>query len=203
MDVTNDFPEEEEPGREIDISQLTPAQRNTLIHKLLSDEMSGLSAKLYEFGKEQEQLKEEIEKVNHNYKEQHEKYGNIHRDSASDQYMVLRWLGRQRVIPIANKMADLLRVVGICQKGSVALPYTKYIGHRREQNICITYKITNTEGFEGIGYKYHVTKVWEKIDKWLEEHGEYEAFYNCKNKKEQDAFITNLHRRYVDGKDPA
>jgi len=191
--VSND----DEPKKEININKLSPAQRTTLIQQLLAKDMQGLYAEIYEVKKDQIEMKEEIEKANYNYKEQHEKYGNIHRDSSSDQYMVLRWLGRQRIIPIANKMSDLLRAVGICQKGSVALPYSKFIGHRKDENLCITYKITNTEGFEGISYKYHVTKVWEKIDKWLEEHGEYEAFYNCKNKKEQDAFITNLHGLYA------
>jgi len=132
---------------------------------------------------------EEISALKDELKAQDEKTSYIHMKSADENYLTLRNLGRQHNPPILNKMKYLLQFARVLQETNEMLPYSRFLGGGNP--LVVSYKITYANGFEGLSYKYHVTRTWERVNTALEECGLLVEFNACKNKKEVDRFIDN------------
>jgi len=131
----------------------------------------------------------EIEKLKNNLDAQSEKVFFIHARSADEKYLTMRMLGNRNIPPIANKMTRLLQYAGILQIGK-SIPYSNALAGKGP--IAITYKISNAQGYEGLGYKFHEARTWEIIHKKLKKDELFNNFMNCSIKEELDKFIGKL-----------
>jgi len=131
----------------------------------------------------------EIEKLKNNLDAQSEKVFFIHARSADEKYLTMRMLGNRNIPPIANKMTRLLQYAGILQIGK-SIPYSNALAGK--EPIAITYKISNAQGYEGLGYKFHEARTWEIIHKKLKKDELFNSFMNCSTKEELDKFIGKL-----------
>jgi len=131
----------------------------------------------------------EIEKLKNNLDAQSEKVFFIHARSADEKYLTMRMLGNRNIPPIANKMTRLLQYAGILQIGK-SIPYSNALAGKGP--IAITYKISNAQGYEGLGYKFHEARTWEIIHKKLKKDELFNSFMNCSTKEELDKFIGKL-----------
>ena len=131
----------------------------------------------------------EIEKVKNDLLRQNEKVFFIHSHSADEKYLTLRTLGQRNIPPIANKMTRLLQYAGILQKGKT-IPYSNLLTGK--EPISVTYKISNAQGYEGLGYKYFEAKTWEIAHKKLKKDNLFNDFMSCKTKEELDKYLGKL-----------
>jgi len=131
----------------------------------------------------------EIEKLKNNLNAQSEKVFFIHARSADEKYLTMRMLGNRNLPPIANKMTRLLQYAGILQIGK-SIPYSNALAGK--EPIAITYKISNAQGYEGLGYKFHEARSWEIIHKKLKKDELFNGFMNCSTKEELDKYIGKL-----------
>jgi len=170
------------------IEQLSPEQQESLrqvmneraIAKQLDTLAAGVQLVRSESEERDRQLREDLKKALD--------AGN-RRMKGADNYYAKSILGKafQPMIS-APRMTKLLRVVGILN--SFGDPYARYrIGAEALA------KIKPWSEFET--WLFHAAKTRRRIDAWLDEHGQYEAFHFTATKEERDACIDMLCEVYI------
>lgn len=171
-------------------NEMSFADLQGIINKAMAMQNEQLKNQMTELKKQQEMISKELEitKLEHdNLRELELKRHYTTEDRFG--YVSANDLGQKFDVSIGSKtIGTLLRVVGLAkQKQSKTEPLRTAVVNGYAKSILYGDFPT---------YQWNPEKCIKKINKWLDEHGELEAFYSISDEKELAEFIKKLASIY-------